>query len=208
MFFQKIFLVSIFLFQGSVFSRGFLPNKFKVEIEQVFVSKVSNRKKVSPGMIYYQFPQSINFKINGNSPIQFISNAQRSWFYRPPFIEGEQGQVTIKDTPKFGLLKIFDSLTKDLSKKNPHFSIKKIKDGIVTLELKENVKKDIDIESVELKVKKGIKRLQFVEQMESMILVKKSKNRVNIVFKKFEEVKKFKKDYFIFKVPKNTVKKY
>lgn len=205
---QKLILIGLFLFQGTGYSRGFFPTKFKVEIEQVFVSKVSGRKKVSPGTIYYRFPQSINFNISGESPIQFISNPQRSWFYRPPFIEGEQGQVTIKDTPKFGLLKIFDSLTKDLSKDNPHFTIKKIKDGIVTLALKDDVKKDIDIEAVELKVKEGIKRLQFVEQMESMVLVKKSQNRVNIVFKKFEELKKFDKDYFIFNVPKNTVKKY
>ena len=77
------------------------------------------------GTIDYKYPGQIRFETNTPSTVIFTSNGVRAWYYRAPFIEGEEGEVT-ESTAKDGdtiFIKFFDSLKNGLIT-NDYYEIK------------------------------------------------------------------------------------
>lgn len=54
------------------------------------------KKKKSFGKIFFKRPSKVRWETQKPDASLFISNGQQSWFYTPPFEEGEKGQVIEK----------------------------------------------------------------------------------------------------------------
>lgn len=77
-------------------TNSFLPKVFSFKFEQRYTSAIKGKEKTGTGSIVFQTPKSIRLEITSPTPIIFVSNEQdKSWFYRPPFIQGEEGEVSI-----------------------------------------------------------------------------------------------------------------
>lgn len=102
----------------------FLPETFSAKFEQVYVSSLTKKEKKSYGVLDYKFPGNIRFEVEKPNNILFISNNKTNWIYRPPFVEGEKGELTIKKSEEIGLSGLLDTLNQGLSD-NPQFKIEK-----------------------------------------------------------------------------------
>ena len=72
----------------------FLPQGFSARFEQEYVSILKGNTKKGQGFVDYKYPSNIRFETSTPSQIIFVSNGVKSWYYRAPFIEGEEGEVT------------------------------------------------------------------------------------------------------------------
>ncbi len=97
---------------------------FKINFEQSYKSKLTNKVKTSKGELKYSYPKKIRIDISNPDPIIFVSNGKKSWYYRAPFIEGEPGEVVINQGGEnLNLLaNFFDLLQKGL-KDNDQYKV-------------------------------------------------------------------------------------
>ena len=51
------------------------------------------KKKQSSGKLFFKRPSRVRWETVQPDVSLFVSNGQKSWFYTPPFVEGENGQV-------------------------------------------------------------------------------------------------------------------
>ncbi len=124
---MKLFF--IFLFVTSSWASDFLPRSFSFNFEQRFISKINKKEKISSGTLDYLYPGNIRFEILNPDKVIFVSNNEKSWYYTGPFIEGEEGELTVKSNDKkMVLAKFFDSLGKGLSS-NDVYKVESTKDG-------------------------------------------------------------------------------
>ncbi|MCY4524112.1 MAG: outer membrane lipoprotein carrier protein LolA [Halobacteriovoraceae bacterium] len=112
-----------FFYIGNIFA--FIPNSFSAKFEQVYKSSLTGKDKRSSGRIDYKYPKNVKLEIKKPEQTIFVSNSQKSWYYSPPFIEGEAGSLTIKKRQE-GPARLFDILKKGL-KSNKSYKVKKIK---------------------------------------------------------------------------------
>ena len=90
-------ILFLFLLASSAsFAKSFVPGSFSANFEESILSMATGKEKKSFGKIDYKFPGNIRFEITSPNASTFVSNPQKSWYYVPPFVEGEQGQVTIQ----------------------------------------------------------------------------------------------------------------
>ena len=112
----------------------FLPKSFSAQFEQEYVSTLKGKVKKGNGTIDYLYPGNIRFKTTIPSEILFVSNGIKSWYYRAPFIEGEEGEVT-ETSAKEGsgiFTRFFDSLKNGLSDNAIYTVSKKDKESTIT----------------------------------------------------------------------------
>ena len=179
---KKILIVmaSMFLMSSIAFA-DFLPQSFSAKFEQEYVSALKGRVKKGQGSIEYKYPGQIRFESNTPSTVIYVSNSVKAWYYRAPFIEGEQGEVTESKATEGSTtyIKFFDSLKNGLISNN-YYDVKKgeavaltfkakavkelgIKQSILYFKNKESQKFD-EIESIELLFSDGKKsKLKFVD---------------------------------------------
>ena len=88
---------------------------------------MSGKIKSGNGTLDYEFPSKLRFEMIKPDPIIFITNMTQNWYYRPPFIKGEKGEL--KKNVKGGnvFADFFDSLSEGL-KDNDYYKVKIIKD--------------------------------------------------------------------------------
>ena len=109
----------------------FLPQSFSAKFEQEYVSILKGNTKKGEGSIEYKYPGNIRFETSTPSQVIFVSNGIKAWYYRAPFIEGEEGEVTetsAKDSNSV-YIKFFDSLKNGLSS-NSLYDVKNAGDGM------------------------------------------------------------------------------
>ena len=111
---------------------------------------VGNIKK-GQGSIDYKFPSNIRFETSTPSQIIFVSNGKRSWYYRAPFIEGEEGEVTESKAQDGSsvYIKFFDSLKNGLLA-NPLYDVKNAGDGMHVITFKAKTAKEFGIKEAVL----------------------------------------------------------
>ena len=98
----------------------FLPSAFSSKFEQEYISTLKGKAKKGQGSIEYKYPGQIRFETTTPSTVTYVSNGSKAWYYRAPFIEGEQGEVT-ESSAKEGsttYIKFFDSLKNGLVSNN------------------------------------------------------------------------------------------
>ena len=195
-------LMGLALFSSASFAE-FLPQSFTTKFEQEYVSTLKGKVKKGKGAIEYKYPGQIRFETNTPSTVIFVSNGSKSWYYRAPFIEGEQGEVT-ESKPTDGssiYIKFFDSLKNGLVS-NDLYDVKKGEPA--TIVFKEKTSKDLGIkESVIYFKTKGSQKFEDVEIIE-LVFPDGKKSKLKFVDLKVNQ--NLGADRFNFTPPANTKK--
>lgn len=190
----------IFLFLSiQIHAKSFVPDNFSASFEQVYKSALSGKEKRSSGLIDYSYPSSIKLVTSSPENLTYVSNKDKSWYYTPPFIEGEPGQVTIQVSTKNTLTKFLDVLKKGLVS-NKLYNVKKNNKSYL-IKFKKKAKNQLGIEEATL-VFKNMKP-KFMELLSVKMTLTNKKVKL-LELSKINISPKFKKKHFIFIVPKNT----
>ncbi len=195
--------LSLFLILTSSAYAEFLPSSFSSKFEQEYTSTLKGKAKKGQGAIDYKYPGQIRFETNAPSTVIFVTNGIKSWYYRAPFIEGEQGEVT-ESSAKEGssiYIKFFDSLKNGLVS-NDIYDVKKGEP--VTIVFKPKTSKELGIkESVLYFKNKGSQKFEDVEAIE-LVFPDGKKSKLKFVDLKVNQG--LGADRFIFTPPANTKK--
>lgn len=123
---KTLFPIAIILLSSAPAFAEFMPQSFSSKFEQEYVSTLKGKTKKGNGTIEYKYPGQIRFETNTPSTVIFVSNGVKAWYYRAPFIEGEQGEVTESKASEGSTIyiKFFDSLKNGLVS-NDYYDVKK-----------------------------------------------------------------------------------
>lgn len=204
---MKFYLILFSLFFSGLYSTfsfaEFLPASFSSKFEQEYISTLKGKVKKGEGSIDYKYPGQIRLETSLPSAVIFTSNGTRAWYYRAPFIEGEEGEVTETSAQdgSTAFIKFFDSLKQGLVSN----SIYEVKSGDPTVIIfKSKAQKEFGINQSLIYFKsKGGKSFSDIEAIE-LTLADGKKSKL-----KFLELKsdiKFSANHFIFNLPPNTKK--
>ena len=169
---------------------GFVPNSFKANFKEERVKVLTQKKVYSYGTIEYKYPSQLRFEEEKPNKTILVINPNKTWYYNPPFLDGEKGELQITSTKKNSLGKVFDLLKGGLEtnknytveKKNNYYEIqfnkKNQKDiGVIKINLHFNGKMIFgNLNKIKIFYGKKIKTYYFEEIKEGIHLVK---NRFN-----------------------------
>lgn len=198
---MKLLLISL-LFTSMTFAKSFVPGSFSADFEESIVSMATGKKKESFGKIDYKFPGHIRFEITKPNPSTFVSNPKKSWYYVPPFIDGEQGQVTIQNSSKLPLTKFLDSIKNGLEG-SKLFTYKYVGKDL-TLTFVKTVQKELTLKEVIFHADKEAKSVQKMSEFEKMTLIYEDGRKVNLKFLELKEEVSFPAKHFEFTPPAKT----
>jgi chaperone LolA len=201
---KPIFLIAAaYSLTSSIALADFLPATFSSKFEQVYTSTLKGKEKKGQGSIEYKYPSQIRFETSTPSTVIFVSNGTKSWYYRAPFIEGEQGEVT-ESSAKEGstiYIKFFDSLKNGLTS-NEFYTVKKGEP--VTLQFTPKAVKELGIKESVLNFKnKGVQKF---EELDSIELTFSDGKKSKLNFLDLKTNVNFAADRFNFTPPANTKK--
>lgn len=198
-----ILLASVLTFTSNLAFADFLPATFTSKFEQVYTSTLKGKEKRGQGSIEYKYPSQIRFETSTPSTVIFTSNGVKSWYYRAPFIEGEQGEVT-ESSAKEGstiYIKFFDSLKNGLNS-NEYYTVKKGEPA--TLQFSAKAAKDLGIKESVLNFKnRGVQKF---EELDSIELTFSDGKRSKLNFIDMKTNVSLNADRFNFTPPANTKK--
>ena len=181
----------------------FLPKSFSAQFDQEYVSTLRGKIKKGEGTIDYLYPGKIKFKTSLPSEVTFVSNGTKTWYYRAPFIEGEEGEVT-ESSAKEGtgiFTKFFDSLNNGLNTNKLYSVVKNELDCKLTFT--EKAKKEIGIKEAILIFKKPKNEFSSLKSIE---LVFPDDKKSSIFFKEIKINLIFEEKFFLFSPPPKTKK--
>ena len=135
----------------SIAKAEFLPQSFSAKFEQEYISILKGNMKKGQGLIDYKYPSNIRFETSTPSQVLFVSNGVKSWYYRAPFIEGEEGEVTESKASEANsvYIKFFDSLKNGLNA-NALYDVKNAGDGMHVISFKARATKEFGIKEAVL----------------------------------------------------------
>lgn len=195
--------ILIFLFSATLsWAKTFVPSTFSANFEESIVSMATGKEKKSFGKIDYKFPGHIRFDITSPNPSSFVSNPQKSWYYVPPFLEGEQGQVTIQKSSKLPLTKFLDSVKNGIEG-SKLFTFKYAGHDLV-LSFVKTVQKELTLKEVTFHAGKEAKLVQKMSEFERMTLVYTDGRKVKLKFLELKEEVSFPAKHFEFTPPAKT----
>lgn len=181
----------------------FLPKSFTAQFEQEYISTLKGKVKKGNGTLDYLYPGNIRFKTTIPSEILFVSNGVKTWYYRAPFIDGEEGEVT-ETLAKDGsgiFTKFFDSLKNGMSN-NSMYTVSKTEKECKLVFLEKAVK-DTGIKEAVLKFQKNM--LEFAN-LHSIELVFPDTKRSTIKLKNIKINPELDAKNFQFVIPPKTKK--
>lgn len=151
---MKIAWLVFFGLSLQVTGAEFLPQSFSAKFEQEYISILKGNTKKGQGTIDYKYPSNIRFESQVPDQVIFVSNGVKSWYYRAPFIEGEDGEVTETNAKEGSsvYIKFFDSLKNGLSA-NSLYDVKNAGDGMHVLTFKPKPAKEFGIREAVLTFK-------------------------------------------------------
>ena len=192
-------LIIAFIISASA-KGNFLPETFSAKFEQVYISTLTKKEKKSFGELDYKFPGNIRFEVEKPNNILFVSNNKTNWIYRPPFIEGEPGELTIKKSEEIGLSGLLDTLNQGLEN-NPQFKIDK-KENRVKMIFNAKTSQKIGLKEGLLIFKTG-NAIGF-EAIEEIEVTYPDEKKVSFRLSQINPKVNFTGDHFNFTAPKNT----
>ncbi len=198
---MRRFFILLFIYTPLTWANFVLPSSFEMKFIQVIKSEISGKEKKSKGKIEYKYPGSIRFKVEDKVSSLFISNNKTQWYYTPPFIEGEQGEVKITKSNKNLLTDLFDILKKNGLKKNDRYDVEKASTKKRLVRFNEETSKKLGIKTLSVNFQET---KESFDQMKSMIIEYNDGRKVKFEVLSLKLNKDFKKDHFTFSVPPNT----
>ena len=196
-------ILFLFLLASSAsFAKSFVPGSFSANFEESILSMATGKEKKSFGKIDYKFPGNIRFEITSPNASTFVSNPQKSWYYVPPFVEGEQGQVTIQKSTKLPLTKFLDSIRNGLD--GSKLFTYKYNGRDLVLTFVKTVQKELTLKEVTFHAIKEAKLVEKMSDFEKMTLVYADGRKVNLKFLELKEETSFPAKHFEFTPPAKT----
>ena len=196
-------ILFLFLLASSAsFAKSFVPGSFSANFEESILSMATGKEKKSFGKIDYKFPGNIRFEITSPNASTFVSNPQKSWYYVPPFVEGEQGQVTIQKSTKLPLTKFLDSIRNGLD--GSKLFTYKYNGRDLVLTFVKTVQKELTLKEVTFHAIKEAKLVEKMSEFEKMTLVYADGRKVNLKFLELKEETSFPAKHFEFTPPAKT----
>lgn len=189
----------ILIFSVPAFANSFMSKNLMAEFKQQIKSKISGKIKESNMKMDYSYPGKFKIDAEGKNKFYFISNGSTSWYYRPSFIEGEKGEVTIQSVSKLKFLRLFDALYKG-EKKAGYFTVKKFEKKR-EYSFSKKIQKEISVEKV---VFISDHQISTIFDARELKVIKTDKNVITFKVKKMIKASGFKANNFEFKIPKNT----
>ena len=189
-------------FSFSAQAKSFVPESFSASFEESFISAATGKEKKSFGKIDYKYPGNIRFEKVSPDPSTFVSNPQVSWYYMPPFVAGEQGQVTIQKSNKLPLTKFLDSIKNGLE--GSKMFAAKYAGTDLHLEFQKDLQKESSLKQVTLHANKDAKLVVKMSEFDKMILEYTDGRKVTLKFIDMKEDVSFDAKHFIFTVPEKT----
>lgn len=188
---------------SSISLAEFLPTSFSSKFEQEYVSTLKGKIKKGEGSIDYKYPGQIRLETSLPSAVIFTSNGAKVWYYRAPFIEGEEGEVTESSAQdgSTAFIKFFDSLKQGLIS-NSIYDVKSGDPTVITFKPKSQKEFGINKSSIYFKSKSG-KNFSDIEAIELTLADGK---RSKLKFLELKSDIKFSANHFIFSPPTNTKK--
>ncbi len=196
------FIIVLLLVPTLTWAKSFLPSSFSANFEESFISLASGREKKSFGKMDYKFPGQIRFEKTSPDQSTFVSNQEKSWYYVPPFVPGEMGQVTIQKSNKLPLSKFLDSL-KDGVENSKYFSATKSGKNLELL-FKPQYQKEMTLKKVVLVTSKDLSAAQAIADFEKMTLEYVDGRKVDLRLIDLKQDVSFDDNHFTFKVPEKT----
>lgn len=198
---MKILFAFIFLSTSS-FAKSFVPSSFSANFQESIISLATGKEKKSFGKVDYKYPGHIRFEITSPNPSLFISNPKQSWYYVPPFVEGEQGQVTVQKSSKLPLTKFLDSIKNGIE--GSKLFTAKYEGNNLVLTFVKTVQKEMTLKEVTFHASQDAKKIQKLSEFEKMTLIYIDGRKVNLKFIELKEEVAFPAGYFEFKPPAKT----
>lgn len=199
---MKLILCLCLLVSQAALSKTFVPASFTSNFEESFISVATGKEKKSFGKIDYKYPGHIRFEKTSPDASTFTSNPQKSWYYVPPFVAGEEGQVTIQSSNKLPLTKFLDSIKDGLE--NSKLFTHKYGAKELTLIFNPATQKEFTLKEVVLHSTKDAKSSTKLTDFESMTLAYVDGRKVTLKFIDLKEDVTFAPNHFIFNVPAKT----
>jgi outer membrane lipoprotein carrier protein len=196
---MKIITTLLLVLSFNIQAKSFIPNKFSATFEQVYKSALTGKEKRSQGTIDYSYPGSIKLETQKPEKLIYVSNNKTTWYYTPPFIEGESGQVSIQQSSKNSLTKFLDLLRKGL-KTNKYYSVKNKKNEYI-VSFKKSAQRDLGVKTATLVFSN---KSAIFSKLKKIKMVQVDKKEKTLILSKVNRSPKFSKKYFEFKIPKNT----
>lgn len=199
------YAISFFMFtsiSSMAQAKSFVPGSFSANFEESFVSAASGKEKKSFGKIDYKYPGHIRFEKTSPDPTTFVSNPEKSWYYAPPFVAGEQGQVTIQKSNKLPLTKFLDSIKNGLEGSKMFTASYSGQD--LNLKFQKDLQKESSLKQVTLHANKEAKSVEKMSEFDKMILEYTDGRKVTLKFIDMKEDVSFGPGHFIFTVPDKT----
>lgn len=180
----------------------FLPASFSADYEESFISSATGKERKSFGRIDYQYPRRIFFEVVSPDPTTFVSNSQTSWHYTPPFIEGEEGNVTVQGADELPLTKFLDAL-KHGTKSNSAYTTKAVGQNL-TLSFSPAFQKQLQMSQAVLLAAGDAVKATALGDFKELLLEYKNGKKVRMKFLAFRPGVSFPADHFDFKIPPKT----
>lgn len=189
------YLLLLFIITFNAMGADFLPKSFSGDFEQIKTSIISGKQIKTTGTIDYKYPSSIRLEMLSPEKLYLVSNSKKTWYYRPSFIEGEKGELTVKDTGTTELSTFFDILKYGI-KKNKFYSAR-AHNGKLTMNLTEFGVKRTNIKKATIHYVGQVK----FENIKKIIIKPTEASSFSLSFTKMKVNVPFKKEHFVFKVP-------
>ncbi|HXH30907.1 MAG TPA: outer membrane lipoprotein carrier protein LolA [Bacteriovoracaceae bacterium] len=200
---MRLLILTVCFFTSSLgLAKGFVPTSFSANFEESFVSVATGKEKKTSGKIDYKYPGNIRYEKTSPDPSTFISNPEKSWYYVPPFVSGEEGQVTVQKSNKLPITKFLDSLMTGLEDSKIFKPTYKGHDLILAFE--KSLQKEMTLKEVHLHATKDAKSVQKLSEFEKLTLVYTDGRKVNLKFIDLKEGVNFPAGHFNFTVPAKT----
>ncbi len=197
----KIVTVLFFFISLSSFSKEqLIPKSFQAQFSKTYKS-IRNALKQEFGKIEYQYPGKLRLKLIKPEESEYVSNGKTSWLYKPPFIEGESGEVRIQDVKHIRLAHFFDLLKEEV-KDNKIYKVTKRKDQLLFIFTSKGTK-EYALHKMKLIFKdgKGISNFSYLKEMD---ITQNDGKDIKFLLSKVISNIGFKNNYFNFQIPPKT----
>ncbi len=178
----------------------FLPKTASFDFEQVFKSATNGKNKKTLGHMDYMYPGHIRFKVTSLDEVEYVRNKEKTWYYTPPFTQGEPGEVTIRPTNgQMDMGKFFDVLEKGLVD-NELYKAQRVPGGRKIVFLAK-AQKDLGMAEALITFEGGVEEFAKIKTVQ---LTYSDKKQAELTLKSIKTGIPFGKDHFIFTPPPNT----
>ncbi len=106
-------------------------DSFKADFEQIVVSSLSGKEVKTLGRIAYAWQGQVRAEIIAPEADRstLVGNSKKTWFYTPPAIKGEKGQVQLDHSGKMVLSEFLDVLNRNGFSSNKTYTCVKKDNG-------------------------------------------------------------------------------